>query len=241
MPAASDNAPRIGAAQLLVQLAFVVALFGALQYAAPSSAAIGGSPFDRAMPLLRMLAGLAIATWFLRSSGQSWADLGLRKPSGWVRPLLLVLIGMPVMIACLKLAVMPLAYRFGVAHPDIGAFTRLRGDWLEYLYWALPVAWGAAAFGEEMLGRGFLLDRFERLFAGLGAAALPIALVAQAAVFGAGHYYQGLGGVIQAGSLGLMFGFVYLLAKRNLWPCIILHGLFDFAAATSLFLGAAPS
>lgn len=223
-----------------VQTAVLILALFALQFAAPTTAALGGSLMSKALPLLRMLAVVGLATWFLRRSGQSWGDVGLRRPTGWIRTTLLIVLGLPAMVAVLKLLLMPALTRLGVPAPDISGFTRLEGDWMEWAYWAFPTALGSAAFGEEMIARGFLLHRFARIFAGLGRAAVPAAAVAQAAVFGAAHYYQGLGGVLQAGSVGLMFAIVFVLARRNLWPCIVLHGLFDFISATSLFLGARP-
>lgn len=229
-----------GVATAAVQAAAVVLALFVLQFVAPTSAALGGSLLSRALPLLRMVAVVALATWFLRRSGQSWADVGLRRPTGWKRITLLALLGLPAIVLVLKLVLMPAFARLGVAPPDIAAFTRLEGDWLEWAYWAFPTALGSAAFGEEMIARGFLMNRLERMFATLGRGAAPAAALAQAAIFGAAHYYQGLGGVLQAGSVGLMFAIVFFLGRRNLWPCIFLHGLFDFVSVTSLFLGAKP-
>ncbi len=235
-----DRPGELRPAQAALQAAALILVLLVLQFAAPTTAALGGTFLDKALPLLRMLAVLALATWFLRRSGQSWASVGLRRPSGWKRITLLSVLGMPVIVLVLKAVLMPGLARLGVPPPDISEFTRLKGDWMEWAYWAFPTALGSAAFGEEMVARGFLLERFVRIFAVLGRAALPAAAVAQAVVFGAAHYYQGVGGVLQAGSIGLMFAIVFVLAGRNLWPCIVVHGLFDFIGVTSLFLGASP-
>ena len=66
-----------------------------------------------------------------------------------------------------------------------------------------------------------------------------LALFGQALIFGALHAYQGAGGAILAALTGLMLGFVYLLGNRNLWACIILHGMIDTISLTAIYLGAA--
>ncbi len=39
------------------------------------------------------------------------------------------------------------------------------------------------------------------------------------------------------GTIGLAFGTLFLVYKRNLWPLIIFHGLIDTAGFTALYLG----
>ena len=56
-------------------------------------------------------------------------------------------------------------------------------------------------------------------------------------MFGALRAYQGLGGVVTAGAIGLAFGVAWLIAGRNLWAGIVLHALFDLGAMTTFYLG----
>jgi len=77
---------------------------------------------------------------------------------------------------------------------------------------------------KEELQRGFILTRFRDH---LGGARLGLLLWSIA--FGAGHYLQGLQGIIIAGLFGLVFGAVYLLG-RNLTAPIVSHSLYDIVA-----------
>ena len=52
-----------------------------------------------------------------------------------------------------------------------------------------------------------------------------IALIIHAVIFGMLHIYQGLAGVIATGCIALIFGSVYFIIKRKLFP-IILVSLF---------------
>ena len=56
-------------------------------------------------------------------------------------------------------------------------------------------------------------------------------------LFGFGHSYQGLTGMIDTGIHGLLLGALYLASGRNLWACIIAHGVTDTVALIAVFLG----
>jgi CAAX protease family protein len=102
----------------------------------------------------------------------------------------------------------------------------------------LPLGWGTAAFGEELIYRGFLNTRLSVAFGG-GRSAVALAAVGQALLFGLGHTYLGPLGVMNATAIGLVSGGVYLAGDRNLWPVIIAHGLVDSVGITTLYLGLA--
>jgi membrane protease YdiL (CAAX protease family) len=78
-----------------------------------------------------------------------------------------------------------------------------------------------AGVGEELMFRGFGF-RFLNSFGLAG-----IGLVAAGAVaFGLAHSYQGLGGVLLTGIIGLLLGIVYSATGSLIWP-MILHALLD--------------
>jgi len=85
----------------------------------------------------------------------------------------------------------------------------------------LPLMW-LAVIGEEVLIRGLLL-RYIALKFGEGKMAWILAAVISAIIFGALHFWKGPAGMLSSAIAGLVFGFGYLLAKRNLWPIIIAH------------------
>jgi len=56
----------------------------------------------------------------------------------------------------------------------------------------------------------------------------------------AGHRrpdHGGPAGMIDSGVAGLIFGATYLLPGRNLWPCVLAHGLHDTIAVVAVYLG----
>ena len=87
------------------------------------------------------------------------------------------------------------------------------------------VAWLAAGLGEELIYRGFLMDRLERL-RGIGNST-AVVLIVQAVLFGLPHGYQGAGGMVLTGSIGLLLGWVRLRFGGNLVVAVLAHAAVD--------------
>jgi hypothetical protein len=102
----------------------------------------------------------------------------------------------------------------------------------------LLLVWASAAFGEELVFRGFLLTRLEILL-GSGLTATATAVTGQALLFGVAHWYLGLRGVSTAALIGLAYGVVYVCNARNLAPLIVAHGLTDSLSLIAIYSGIA--
>jgi membrane protease YdiL (CAAX protease family) len=221
----------LGALALSLLAAIALALFSTEQ-------AVGGSWLERAIIPARMLLLVIAATFLLRWSSLNWRDVGLHRPgSAWRTAGLVVAgyVGIGLIFVVMTQVVFPI---LGIAPKTLSLFAAVEGNSTEYLYWLLPVAWGSAAFGEELVFRGYLQSRLETAI-GKSTGAAITALLLQALIFGGLHSYQGLGGALLAGSTGLVLGAVYLAGRKNLWAPIILHGVVDTVTLTAVFLGVA--
>jgi membrane protease YdiL (CAAX protease family) len=226
---------RAIAAGQVVALAAVAAVL--LPTISPGAAVAGGITV-KLLFLARIPVLLVLATWFLRLRGLGWRDVGLRKPR-WSRFALALVLGLLATVA-VGAATRVLGPRLGLHAADYSMFGPLKGNLPLYLFLLLPVTWGSAALGEELIFRGFILEALEEIL-GAGRGYLAVAaVVAQAVLFGALHLYQGVGGFVTAGSIGLVLGFVWLFSGRNLWAGIVLHGLADSAAMTTIYLMGPP-
>ena len=78
-----------------------------------------------------------------------------------------------------------------------------------------------AGFCEEFLYRGWLLN-----LTGYALKSVLLGLLISSIFFGFAHLYQGGGGIIKTGVVGLVFGLIYV-ASGSLLPGQILHALFD--------------
>jgi hypothetical protein len=223
----------------ITQLGLVLGLTAASLLIMSSDDAVNGGWERKTFLVGRMAVLIAVCTLFLRQEGETWSELGLRRPRPWWKVPILVAGGFGLLLVTVLVITNQVLPALGAPPPRPSAKIALRGDLSEYLFWAIPVAWGSAAFGEELLLRGFVLDRFAKL---IGSSSLPATLCAimlQALVFGAFHLYQGVAGGVIAGAIGTIMGLIWLAGGRNLWPCFLLHGLADFISYTDKFTAAA--
>jgi membrane protease YdiL (CAAX protease family) len=192
---------------------------------------------------ISLLMTLAILTLYLRSRGLSWADMGLRRLPGIKAKLMVIpqafltCLAFVAVVAPVLILANLLGWEFLTETPS-GVEDRwgsVRGNWPMYLLW-LVIVWTSAAFGEEMFFRGYLITRLQTVFSDMkfGNA---LAVIAPALLFGCAHvYYQGLRGLVMTGLIGLAFGTMFLLFKRNLWPLILWHGIIDTLTFTAMFM-----
>ncbi len=195
--------------------------------------AAAGGWAARLFLVARMAGVVLLCTWLLRRDGERRADLGLRRPRHWWAVPILVVGGF-ALLAVLTGLLQPLLPALGAELPRTTRFPPWAEAPMTHLFWAVPVAWGSAAFGEELLARGFLLDRIRKVLGASGLPATLLAVVLQALVFGAFHFHQGIGGVLWTSAIALGFGLVWLAGGQNLWASILLHGLVDFLHVTGL-------
>jgi hypothetical protein len=80
-----------------------------------------------------------------------------------------------------------------------------------------------AGFCEELLYRGFMPAYLMHIFPGVP---FVVAIIIAAVLFGIGHIYQKLTGVLGTGVMGLVFGFLYFFTGSIFLPMIV-HTLFD--------------
>lgn len=196
---------------------------------------------------ISLLASLAVALLCLRLGKEGWGGLGLTRPESipkmllWTVVILAVTMGVGIVV---ESAMSSLFDPAGESLPKVderfeNRFANLPGNVLIYLQW-VAIAWIVGGFTEELLFRGFLISRFERLFSA-APFALLIAIVLQAVVFGHQHfYYQGMSGAFATGLIALVSGVFFVLLKRNIWPLILSHGLANTLGFTLIFLGVIP-
>jgi len=173
--------------------------------------------------LLGISVAFLLAWMLLGLRGQSFADVGLRRPPRLLLVPLWVLAIVAVAFIVLQ-ALMPMLVQvFG--QPDYSRFLVLVGDAERFLI-ALFVVWVTAAFFEEMVFRGFALDRLVHLL-GEGRVMILAASGLNAVGFGLVHAYQGPMGIIQTGVIGFIFSLFWFATGRNLWALIVAHGLIN--------------
>jgi membrane protease YdiL (CAAX protease family) len=186
--------------------------------------------FPFAILLLFLLAWVSLRLRHLR-----WRDVGLASPFNWwltIGLALLIGIGYQALDTVL---IGPVLQRLTGEAVNLSQFAGLRGN-LAALIASLILTWTEAAFIEEMVFRGYLLNRLSDLF-GRERIGILLALLAHAILFGLGHTYQDLTGVLDTALAGFVIGFIYLRVRRNLWLPILIHGIIDTTGFLLIFFG----
>ncbi len=189
---------------------------------------------EEARGVLAVLAGAAASLSLTLARGGSLAELGFRRPRRWSTVPLWALGIVTVFVVAQGLVPQLLAPLGELPQPDMSRYDAIRGN--------LPAAIGlalilplTAAVPEEILYRGFLIDRFTVL-AGSGRGSAWLAALAQALLFGSVHFQWGFGGIVFATVMGLVWGAGFLLCGRNLWIVILAHSTAHIALVTQLYL-----
>jgi uncharacterized protein len=186
-----------------------------------------------ATPYLFLLAWIS-----LRLRRVPWKQIGFTRYRTWATTLLLgIAYGLGLELFDL-FAKQPLLTRLLRKPPDLSSFSAVRGN-LKFALVMIALIWLLAAFGEELVYRGYLMNRVADLGAGTRTAWI-VSLFLVSAIFGLSHYQQGFTGIIEEGSDGLILGLIYLSYRRNLAIPIVAHGVCDTIDIALLFLGKYP-
>jgi uncharacterized protein len=189
-------------------------------------------PFSKT-PFLLALGWISL--WMRRIG---WGKVGLKLYRNW-KSSVAVGIGAGLLLEGLELFItQPILVKWLGKQPDLEVFRELHGN-LKLTLVFIALAWTLAAFGEEMVYRGYLMNRVADLFNRTPRAWI-ISLLAVHVGFGMAHVYQGITGVIDEGLMGLLLGVIYLGTGRSLAVPIIAHGLGDSIDFVLIFLGKYP-
>jgi membrane protease YdiL (CAAX protease family) len=182
---------------------------------------------------------LLLVGWIsLRLRGIGWRGVGFVRPRSWLRTIAIGTVAGIALELFADFVTEPWLAGLAGKHPDLTGFRSLVGN-PKLLLVYLTLNWTLAAFGEEMVYRGYLMNRVADLQGGTQRAWI-LSLFVVSALFGYGHEYQGLIGVIQEGLSGLLLGLLYLGSNRTLGVPIIAHGVSNTLAFLLIFLGRYP-
>jgi membrane protease YdiL (CAAX protease family) len=182
---------------------------------------------------------LFLVAWIsLRLRGSGWRDVGLKVDRRW---LVLLGIGVAAGIAFWAFEFFvenSLLFRLTGRYPDLNVFKSLVGN-ARLLAILVALNLVLAAFGEEMVWRGYALPRVAEIL-GDSRYAWAISILAVNTAFGLAHVYQGESGTVQAAVQGVLLGLLYLATGRNLLAPIAAHFTANNCDFVMIYLGLHP-
>jgi membrane protease YdiL (CAAX protease family) len=189
-------------------------------------------PFSKT-PYLFLLGWISLRVRSLR-----WRDVGLKLDQPFLKLLGIGLLVGAAMEAFELFLTQPLLTKILNQGPDLHEYQRLIGN-TELLVLGIALAWVLAAFGEEAVYRGYLLNRCADLF-GRSAIGWIASTVLITLLFGLAHFPQGPTGIVENVIDGAILAALYFATGRNLWAPIIAHGLQDTVDVLLIYLGWYP-
>jgi uncharacterized protein len=178
--------------------------------------------------LVAPLSAIFALVW-VRLSRTPWREIGYVRPKSWIRSVAIGIAFGVVFKLVMKAIVMPLLG----ADPINQAYHYLAGNTaaLPGMVFTLIIV---AGFGEETVFRGWMFERFGRLF-GSSVGARTFIVLLTSIWFGLLHYKeQGLAGVEQAIITGLVFGTIFAI-RRRIFMLMVAHAAFDLMALAIIY------
>jgi membrane protease YdiL (CAAX protease family) len=208
---------------IAIELIIIVTLFAANQFG------IIRVPLSLTLPLL-------LLGWIsLRLRGFRWRDIGLYAPDNWKKTILLAIVIATVHQLISTFVLIPLLEQV-IRHPiDLSIVEQIKGN-LVMLGVGIVIAWVLAAFGEEMVYRGYIFNRFADILNPLPVRWV-VGFIISALLFAWVHQYQGIIGVIDSFIGAAIWSGLYFYSGRNLWMPIIAHGFYDTIAFIFAYFG----
>jgi membrane protease YdiL (CAAX protease family) len=178
--------------------------------------------------LFTPLSAVLVLVW-TRLSRTPWREIGYVRPKSWIGSVIVGVIFGVAFKLLMKAIVMPLLG----APPINEAYHYLAGNTAALPGMLFAVIIGAG-FGEETVYRGWMFERFGKLF-GSGGLAKTLTVLITSAWFGVIHYpVQGLAGAEQATIFGLVFGTIFAV-RRRIFMLMIAHAAFDVTALAIIY------
>lgn len=167
-----------------------------------------------------------------KQAGQwTWSDLGFAKPKTWWFPFLIGA-GLIGILFLLSVYVQPYFLELGPER-DLSHLMVIRQS-KQTLILAIILVWITAALVQELIFRAFLINSLDILL-GRNKWSTCVAVIISAVTFGMLHAWQGIGGILFTGIIGLIFGIAYVLNSRRIWPLIFAHGIIDTISLVGIY------
>lgn len=165
-----------------------------------------------------------------------FTSLGFQRKRIRVKDLLIIAPLLGIIIFLFYGYVMVPSVTFLTGQPiDFSVFEPYEGN-LPATLSLLALIWASAAFGEEIVFRGYLMRQFTKFF-GSSKISLVINILLFGFIFGLTHAYQGISGQILSGITGMLLAVIFHIRKSDLWFNVAVHGFIDTVAVVYIYYG----
>jgi uncharacterized protein len=186
---------------------------------------------DLWIPTLVILALIAVS-FLLRK--EKISSLGLKKPKSLPKMAFIVLLLALAWTAIQFSITLPVLNHLFGATQNLSPYENLKGN-VGGLAYFLFLTWTLAAFGEEIVYRGYLQKRTRDIF-GNAQAGIILAVAVSSVLFGAAHLEQGAIGFSVTLIDAVFFSVIKLRFNNNLFASVLAHGFNNTIGIFTFFL-----
>ena len=185
-----------------------------------------------------ILSLVIIAANYFEYKGKPFAALGFQRENFTAKNLLVLapLTAFGLFVVYVFVLVPGIEMLTGVPI-DYSSMIQVKGDLPTAIIWLL-IVWATAAFGEEIIFRGYLMRQFVKFFED-SKISLAINILKFCSFFEYMHMQQGITGQLVAGSTGALLSIVFYRRQYDLWFMVVLHDSFNTLGILSFNFGLA--
>ena len=176
--------------------------------------------------------GLGVAFLILKRSKFEWKRFGIGQKINRKTVLNSLLIAVTLFMV-FSVLIDPLLQNW-LGEYDLSSIDDIRGNFAGYII-LMIVMWVFAAFGEELLFRGYYMKSLAELIGNNNTSWLLSALITST-YFGISHAYQGLIGVVSVFLWSFVISLLFIKNRNNLLLLVLIHGIYDSIGITLIYL-----
>ncbi len=182
---------------------------------------------------------LLLLIWLgLKLRNEDWTYFGLSikgiSPKSVFKGFLLSLLVFALAIIGFVVGSIIMANITGIPeNADMSNYKYLQGN-IGMLILTLIGVYIVSSFGEEVIYRGFLINRISELGFSKKIGSI-LSVIISAIIFGFIHYEWGAMGIAQTGFMGLALGLCYIYMKKKLWIMVFAHAYMDTILMLQLY------
>jgi len=176
--------------------------------------------------------GLGVAFMILWGSNFDWSRFGIGKKINKQNVFSSLKISLLLFVG-FYLIIDPILQLF-LGDFDLSSINDIRGDFAGYMI-LMVIMWIFAAFGEELLFRGYYMKALAELLGNTKKSWLLSAFITST-YFGVSHGYQGVIGIVSSFLWAFCISMIFNRYKNNLLLLVLVHGFYDTIGITLIYL-----
>ncbi|WP_462248709.1 lysostaphin resistance A-like protein [Ekhidna sp.] len=186
-------------------------------------------------PFVKVILAALISIIYAITNKDRFKSIGFNKPGSWMLALLQSLLLACVIVALTFFIITPLVEYLTDNSIDASLFKPLQGN-LDLFLNYLAIGWIVGGISEEIIFRGFLLNRITTYIP--NETGVVYAIVITSTLFGFMHGYQGIAGQLQTGIIGALLATIYYVSGKRLTIAILTHGLVNTISFSLIYFKA---